>query len=74
MTKADTSEPAITVLLSLGISVLAYKITSGLVPMLGPDLLAKGLGGRDMLKPGYKRPNDDTVSCHGSATSGPTMM
>lgn len=55
MAVADTSEPLLTLLLSLGLSLIAYKLTATLVPLLGPDLVAKGLGGRDMLKRGYKR-------------------
>lgn len=53
-----TAEPALTVIVSVVISLIAYKMTAVLVPLLGPDLLAKGLGGRDMLKKGYKRKED----------------
>ncbi|KAK4054046.1 tunicamycin resistance protein [Microbotryomycetes sp. JL221] len=57
----DVAEPVITLLLSCTLSLCAYKLTAVLVPMLGPDLLAKGLGGRDMLKPGFKRDEDDKM-------------
>ena len=59
MTKPpDPSEPLLTLVLSLTLSVIAYKLTSTLVPLLGPDLVAKGLGGKDMLKAGFKRKED----------------
>lgn len=74
MGRVDTSEPAVTVLLSIGISILAYKITSLLVPMLGPDLLAKGLGGKDMLKPGYKRASEDQPLDKSQEAAGSVMM
>ena len=47
------AEPALTLLTSLGLSWLAYTLTARLVPLLGPNLVAKGLGGFDMLKPGF---------------------
>ncbi|GAA6042168.1 hypothetical protein JCM8097_004995 [Rhodosporidiobolus ruineniae] len=48
-------EPTLTLLLSLLIAILAYALVARLVPALGPDLVAKGLRGRDMLKPEFKR-------------------
>lgn len=62
----SSSEPVITLLASVGLSYLAYTLTATLVPLLGPDLIAKGLAGRDMLKRGFKRDEDalttDTVA------------
>ena len=52
------SEPAVTLAVSLLLSAVAYKLTASLVPLLGPDLVAKGLGGVDMLKAGFKRDED----------------
>ncbi|KDE06316.1 hypothetical protein MVLG_03355 [Microbotryum lychnidis-dioicae p1A1 Lamole] len=52
------AEPLLTVVVSLGISIVAYGLTARLVPMLGPDLVKKGLAGKDMLKPGFKRNED----------------
>ncbi|BGP20409.1 hypothetical protein JCM10213_004627 [Rhodosporidiobolus nylandii] len=49
------AEPLLTLLLSLTISLLAYALVNRLVPALGPDLVSKGLRGRDMLKRGFKR-------------------
>lgn len=51
-------EPLYTVLASALLSYLAYKLTAALVPLLAPDLIAKGLGGVDMLKPGFERAPD----------------
>ncbi|GAA6015893.1 hypothetical protein JCM10207_006795 [Rhodosporidiobolus poonsookiae] len=48
-------EPLLTLVLSLVLAVVAYALVNRLVPALGPDLIAKGLRGRDMLKPGFKR-------------------
>lgn len=48
----------LTVVVSVGISVVAYGLTARLVPLLGPDLVKKGLAGKDMLKPGFKRNED----------------
>ncbi|GAA5992766.1 hypothetical protein JCM11641_007802, partial [Rhodosporidiobolus odoratus] len=48
------SEPLLTLLLSLFISILAFLLVNHLVPKLGPHLVSKGLSGRDMLKPGFK--------------------
>ena len=48
-------EPAHTLIASLALSALAYYQTATLVPLLGPQLVAKGLGGVDMLKPGFVR-------------------
>ncbi|SCZ98065.1 BZ3500_MvSof-1268-A1-R1_Chr3-3g06551 [Microbotryum saponariae] len=52
------AEPLLTVVVSLGISIVAYGLTARLVPMLGPELVKKGLAGKDMLKPGFKRNED----------------
>lgn len=57
-TMGSTSEPAATLAASLILSAVAYKLTASLVPLLGPDLVAKGLGGVDMLKTGFKRDED----------------
>lgn len=59
-------EPTLTVLLSLAIAVLAYRAVASLVPFLASDLVSKGLRGRDMLKPGFKR-DDDTPAADGGA-------
>lgn len=53
------AEPALTLLTSLGLSYLAYSLTARLVPLLGSNLVAKGLGGYDMLKPAYSAKRDD---------------
>lgn len=50
-----TPEPAQTVVASLVLSFIAYYVTAALVPLLGPELVAKGLGGVDMLKRGFVR-------------------
>jgi UDP-N-acetylglucosamine--dolichyl-phosphate N-acetylglucosaminephosphotransferase len=55
------SEPLITLLASVGLSYLAYRLTASLIPLLGPNLVAKGLGGMDMLKLGFKR-DEELVS------------
>ncbi|SCV74810.1 BQ2448_7839 [Microbotryum intermedium] len=52
------AEPLLTVVVSIGISFVAYAVTARLVPLLGPDLVKKGLAGKDMLKPGFKRNED----------------
>lgn len=49
------AEPAVTLLTSAVLACSAYRLTAYLVPVLGPDLVAKGLGGVDMLKHGFKR-------------------
>ena len=49
------AEPTLTVAVSLVIAYLAYRAVYSLVPALASDLVAKGLKGRDMLKPGFKR-------------------
>lgn len=64
----DPSEPLLTLLLSLALSVIAYKLTATLVPLLGPDLVAKGLGGKDMLKVGFKRNEDCKEGEQGGVT------
>ena len=51
-------EPLVTLALASTLCVLCYGLTAGLVPVLGPNLAAKGLGGYDMLKPGFKRDED----------------
>lgn len=48
-------EPAHTLVASLILSAIAYYQTAALVPRLGPQLVAKGLGGVDMLKAGFRR-------------------
>jgi len=53
MTSTQSAEPLLTLLLSISISLLAYFLTSSLVPFLSNDLVSKGLKGRDMLKPGF---------------------
>lgn len=53
------AEPTLTVAVSLVIAYLAYRAVDSLVPALAGDLVAKGLKGRDMLKPGFKR--DDAI-------------
>ncbi|KWU45178.1 hypothetical protein RHOSPDRAFT_9643, partial [Rhodotorula sp. JG-1b] len=52
--------PTLTVAVSLVIAYLAYRAVYSLVPALASDLVAKGLKGRDMLKPGFKR--DEALS------------
>ncbi|GAA5938049.1 UDP-N-acetylglucosamine--dolichyl-phosphate N-acetylglucosaminephosphotransferase [Sporobolomyces koalae] len=52
------SEPTVTVVVSIVISLLAYHLTAKLVPFLADDLVSKGLRGRDMLKPGFHRDKD----------------
>lgn len=54
------AEPTLTVAVSLVIAYLAYRAVYSLVPALAHDLVAKGLKGRDMLKPGFKR--DEALS------------
>jgi len=51
-------EPVVTLALASTLCVLCYALTAALVPLLGPNLAAKGLGGYDMLKPGFKRDED----------------
>ncbi|KAM0789901.1 hypothetical protein ACM66B_006743 [Microbotryomycetes sp. NB124-2] len=65
----DAAEPLVTLALSCALSLVAYKLTAVLVPALGDDLLAKGLGGKDMLKHGFKRDEDD-VSTTTKAQNG----
>lgn len=48
-------EPIVTLALASTVALLCYGLTAGLVPVLGPTLAGKGLGGYDMLKPGFKR-------------------
>ncbi|GAA5891935.1 hypothetical protein JCM6882_007412 [Rhodosporidiobolus microsporus] len=55
----NTAEPLLTLVLSLTISCAAYVLVARLVPALGPDLVAKGLKGRDMLKHGFVRKGDE---------------
>lgn len=62
-------EPTLTVLLSLAIAVLAYRTVAALVPFLANDLVSKGLRGRDMLKPGFKR-DDETPAVDDGAGGG----
>lgn len=50
-----SAEPLLTLILSTFISSLAYSLVYRLVPQLGPDLVAKGLRGKDMLKTGFRR-------------------
>jgi UDP-N-acetylglucosamine--dolichyl-phosphate N-acetylglucosaminephosphotransferase len=52
------SDSLYTVTASLGIGYIAYAATAALVPLLADDLISKGLSGRDMLKPGFKRKGD----------------
>ncbi|BGP03839.1 tunicamycin resistance protein [Rhodotorula toruloides] len=59
-------EPTLTVLLSLAIAVLAYRTVAALVPFLANDLVSKGLRGRDMLKPGFKRDNETPAADDGA--------
>ncbi|GAA5859167.1 hypothetical protein JCM8547_008898 [Rhodosporidiobolus lusitaniae] len=54
-TLTPQAEPLLTLLLSFALSLVAYKAVHSLVPLLGPDLVAKGLRGRDMLKRGFKK-------------------
>lgn len=52
----NTPEPLLTLLVSLSISFLAYKLTSDLIPRLSRDFVRIGLKGIDLLK-GHKRVN-----------------
>ncbi|GAA5871851.1 hypothetical protein JCM1840_004017 [Sporobolomyces johnsonii] len=52
---ASPAEPTLTLALSLVIAAAAYSLTRSLVPFLANDLVAKGLKGRDMLKPGFRK-------------------
>lgn len=52
------AEPTLTLAVSLALSYVAYRAVNALVPALARDLVAKGLSGRDMLKPGFKRDED----------------
>ncbi|GAA5830370.1 hypothetical protein JCM3766R1_002695 [Sporobolomyces carnicolor] len=54
-------DASLTVAVSVVISYLAYSLTNHLVPFLAKDLVDKGLRGRDMLKPGFKKKDDDDV-------------
>ncbi|GAA5979450.1 hypothetical protein JCM5350_003910 [Sporobolomyces pararoseus] len=57
----QANEPTLTVLLSLVISLIAYTLTAQLVPFLSSDLVEKGLKGRDMLKDGFVRKEDEST-------------
>lgn len=57
----QANEPTLTVLLSLVISLIAYTLTAQLVPFLSNDLVEKGLKGRDMLKVGFVRKEDEST-------------
>jgi hypothetical protein len=46
----NAAEPLLTLVASLGISFLAYKITASLIPKLGDSFVQKGLKGKDLLK------------------------
>ncbi|KAI5475833.1 UDP-N-acetylglucosamine-dolichyl-phosphate N-acetylglucosaminephosphotransferase [Pseudohyphozyma bogoriensis] len=61
------AEPLLTLCASLAISGTAYVLTARLVPLLGDTLVAKGLGGRDMLKRGFRR---DVVQPDGTKKGG----
>lgn len=58
MNSSQDQVDLITLISSIGLSYLAYRITAYLVPLLADDLVSKGLGGFDMLKPNYKRDED----------------
>ncbi|BGP52047.1 tunicamycin resistance protein [Rhodotorula kratochvilovae] len=49
------AEPTVTVVVSAALAVAAYRLVAALVPFLSGDLVAKGLRGKDMLKPGFRR-------------------
>lgn len=66
------SEPAATLGASLLLSFVAYKLTAALVPILGPGLVAKGLGGVDMLKAGFKRDEDLVPGAANGEVAAPT--
>ncbi|GAA5894763.1 hypothetical protein JCM8208_006064 [Rhodotorula glutinis] len=51
----ESAEPTVTVLVSVVLALAAYRLVAALVPQLAPHLVAKGLCGKDMLKPGFKR-------------------
>jgi len=51
----ESAEPTVTVLVSVLLALAAYRLVAALVPQLAPHLVAKGLCGKDMLKPGFKR-------------------
>ncbi|GAA5927227.1 hypothetical protein JCM3775_002485 [Rhodotorula graminis] len=51
----ESAEPTVTVLVSVALALVAYRLVAALVPQLAPHLVAKGLCGKDMLKPGFKR-------------------
>lgn len=51
----ESAEPTVTVLVSVGLALAAYSLVAALVPQLAPHLVNKGLCGKDMLKPGFRR-------------------
>lgn len=57
----NENEPTLTILLSGLIALLAYYLTTTLVPFLSNDLVEKGLKGRDMLKVGFTRKKDEEL-------------
>ncbi|GAA5973123.1 hypothetical protein JCM21900_003083 [Sporobolomyces salmonicolor] len=67
-TPAEPAEPTFTLALSLVIAAAAYSLTRSLVPFLAHDLVVKGLKGRDMLKPGFRKndplPTEDALPSH----------
>lgn len=68
-TSSTPSEPALTLGASIVLSLVAYKLTATLVPLLGPNLVAKGLGGVDMLKAGFKRDEDLVPGANGEVAT-----
>ncbi|GAA5834432.1 hypothetical protein JCM11251_007989 [Rhodosporidiobolus azoricus] len=64
------AEPLLTLVASLALALLAYHLVSTLVPALGPDLVAKGLKGRDMLKPGFHRKGEEPTRGQGGEKVG----
>lgn len=79
-TMGQPYEPVATLLASVALSYAAYFCTAMLIPLLGPDLVAKGLGGKDMLKAGFKRDeevlemDDALTSVDRASTSASTML
>ncbi|CEQ41109.1 SPOSA6832_02803, partial [Sporobolomyces salmonicolor] len=67
-TPAEPAEPTFTLALSLVIAAAAYSLTRSLIPFLAHDLVVKGLKGRDMLKPGFRKndplPTEDALPSH----------
>lgn len=53
MESVDTT--FLTLSASTGLASVAYAMTSALVPTLGPNLVDKGLYGKDMLKKTFRR-------------------